>query len=238
MVPSGPASAFVTLGLLTGRLEEQRRFYVDVMGMRFLCGSSSIMTLQAGSTRLTFANSHPSPAQPFYYFSVATSPSKFPSIAERIRHVAPLLEIVSGPPCVGVCFVDPGGNLVTLVPGRTAKEADAPDRSERDLLGIQEFGLVEDDIEEVGARLSDQMGLAYYRPVLHPLNPPIALGGGGTTLALSRTSSSWPASRRAFPFPFSLSILGSGRNREQLFRLSRDWPTDPDLRSEEAVARK
>lgn len=158
------------LQLQTSNLAAQYHFYHDILNMPVLAESPAELTLQAGSTRLTFAQAARG-EEPHYHFAFNIPPQQFAAAKTWLAARTPLLADRNGLDefafdtwaARAVYFRDPAGNIVEFI----ARAELPPDSQEAFsaacLLCVSEIGLTTDDVPAMARMLEARLGIAVYR---------------------------------------------------------------------------
>jgi catechol 2,3-dioxygenase-like lactoylglutathione lyase family enzyme len=147
-------------------LEEMRRFYVAVLGLREVGAVPNGLSVLAGATRLNFI-----PADPGwsgrYHFAFDVPASQFEESLAWLRQRHGLLASPDGTTLFhhqswnadSVYFSDPLGNILELIGRRNKPSAAASNRpfSGSSLLGVSEFGIAVDSVVDATASLTTRM---------------------------------------------------------------------------------
>jgi len=161
----------VELSLLTHDLAAQHAFYTRILGVPLVEGTPTSFAVQAGATRLVFAETA-RPAPP-YHLAFNIPRTALPAAKHWLTSRAPLLArdgrdefAFASWDARSVYFRDPAGNIVEFI-ARQASPPDAGDASgafgPHDLRCVSEIGLPVDDTSARAADLSARLGLAPYK---------------------------------------------------------------------------
>lgn len=158
------------LRLQTHNLAAQHDFYEHALHMPLLTASPGELTLQVGSTRLTFTQAAAG-EEPHYHFAFNVPPQQFTEAKTWIAERAPLLADASGQnefvfenwDARAVYFRDPAGNIVEFIARAMLPDTSSEVFSASNLLCVSEIGLATDDVPATARMLQEQLGIAVYR---------------------------------------------------------------------------
>ncbi|MEM7351982.1 MAG: glyoxalase/bleomycin resistance/dioxygenase family protein [Acidobacteriota bacterium] len=156
---------FLELELHCHRLEEQRIFYRDALGLETRLEGADLV-VQAGSTRLRFVSAE-SGSQPMYHFAFMIPENKLDRAVDWMRGRAPLLQRRDGSVVFhfkrwnahSIYFFDPAGNIAEFIAHHALPTAADGDFSPRDILFACEIGLVAPDLDRLVGDLDSRLGL-------------------------------------------------------------------------------
>jgi catechol 2,3-dioxygenase-like lactoylglutathione lyase family enzyme len=164
---------FQELLLRSTRLDEQRRFYGETLGLPVAAVGTDEVQVQVGGTLLRFqaetgAAGATGGTAPFYHFAFNIPENKLPKAIEWIRSRAPLLrhrrtgeEVVdfTAINAHSIYFFDPAGHLVEFIARHNLKNGAGGGFTSKDLLYASEIGTVVPDVEVAVQGLHRHFGL-------------------------------------------------------------------------------
>ena len=175
--PSSPKSeqavehSVAKLRLLGRKLEEQRQFYSEVLGLPITQDSAHEITVQAGHSKITFADEKPEYQNPFYHFCFLIPENKLESARLWLSKRWPVIT-VNGQQVIhfrssnahSIYFLDPAGNIGEFIAHHDLKNARPGDFTTDDILHVNEIGVVVDDVFKTVLAMKDRMGINPYIP--------------------------------------------------------------------------
>ncbi len=159
---------FQELVLRCHRIEEQRMFYRDTLGLDTRLEGSALV-VQTGSSRLRFVPAE-SGSEPMYHFAFMIPENKLDRAIDWMRGRAPLRKRRDGGVVFhfrrwnahSIYFFDPAGNIAEFIAHHELPTAAEGDFSPRDILFACEIGLVAPDLDVLLADLDQRLGLTPY----------------------------------------------------------------------------
>ncbi len=156
---------FLELELRCHRIDEQRVFYRDALGLDTRREGSALV-VQAGSSRLRFVPAE-NGSEPMYHFAFMIPENKLDRAIDWMRGRSPLRPNRDGGVVFhfrrwnahSIYFFDPAGNLAELIAHHELPNAAAGDFSSRDILFACEIGLVAPDLGVLLAEIDQRLGL-------------------------------------------------------------------------------
>jgi len=146
-----------------------RPFYADLLQLPLLSATATILSLQAGHTRLTFT---PAPADwhGHYHFTFNIAPDRFAAAKAWLAARVPLIRDSTGAAefysenwnAHMVYFYDPAGNIVEWIARHTLPPDATPWPDIPTPLGISEIGLGTPDVPQAVASLAATLGAPVY----------------------------------------------------------------------------
>jgi catechol 2,3-dioxygenase-like lactoylglutathione lyase family enzyme len=165
--------------LLSGvDLAELKAFYSGLLGLTASHDSAERLTLQAGSTSLTFVPGSGADTRPFYHFAFNIPENKILDALGWQQKRSPLLPIPPRNRAAGypdnvvdyshwnahsVFFLDPAGNVVEYIARHDLANAAPGPFSARDILYASEIAFIVDDVRSGARAVRDVGALAQYR---------------------------------------------------------------------------
>ena len=207
------------LRLFTSSLPDQWAFYTNTLGMKGQREGSQSFSLQAGATRLVFAERE---GQPYYHFAFNIPPYQYEPALEWLKQRAPILrdgdaELIdfSNWNAFAMYFHDPAGNIVEFIARRDlAHRAEAP-FSAASILSVSEIGLPVRNVRESFEFLHRKSGLPFYSGNCD--NFCAAGDPQGLFIIVDPRNKQWyPTEMAARSFPLTLTF----REREQSYVLT------------------
>lgn len=144
--------------LQTDRMEEMKKFYVDLFGFPLIKENNSSFRIKVGSSELEFATEHVK-GNPYYHFAFNIPSNKFREakswVKERVE-----LSVEDGEDeayfsffsAHALYFYDPAGNIVEFI-SRQGSEKETKTFSIDSVINISEIGLTVNDAISAGSRL-------------------------------------------------------------------------------------
>lgn len=156
---------FQEVELRSHRIEEQQRFYRDVLGLETSLEGSGLV-VHAGTTRLRFLPAKSGEA-PMYHFAFMISENKLEKAIEWMKGKAPLNPHPRGGVVFhfrrwnahSIYFFDPAGNLAELIAHHELPTAAEGSFTTKDILFLSEVGLVAPTLAPLLTELEQRLGL-------------------------------------------------------------------------------
>lgn len=218
------------LFLLTNDLLAQRQFYVEVLHLPVVGdGGEHRLTVQAGSSRLTFTQAAAG-WKGSYHFAFNVPSNQFGDAKTWLSRRVALLVDANGADefaftswnAHGLYFSDPTGNVVELIARHDLPNSRHESFSERCILGVSEIGVVTDDVSTTVAEVQVELGVRVYRGSVSDTFA--AVGDENGLLIIVKRGRVWFPDTGITAEPFPLTVFLSGVGGEP-FQLS-----DPPLR--------
>lgn len=182
--PSAPKSdqavehSIAKLRLLGRKLEEQRQFYREVLGLPIAEDSAHEITIQAGHSKITFADEKPEYQNPFYHFCFLIPENKIESARVWLSKRWPVIT-VKGQQVIhfrssnahSIYFLDPAGNIGEFIAHHDLKNARSGDFTTDDILHVNEIGVVVDDVSKTVLAMKERMGISPFIPASNVFAP-------------------------------------------------------------------
>lgn len=145
---------FLEVELCTPRLNEQKEFYSDTLGMQTDFNTPVSFTAHAGATLLKFTESNLQEA-PYYHFAFNIPENQLNDAIKWLGNRVKLIEY-EGSPVIdfpnwnahSVYFYDPAGNIVELIARHNLKNSSNEPFSAASLLSISEIGLPVESVKD------------------------------------------------------------------------------------------
>ena len=166
------------LRLLGRKLEEQRQFYSDVLGLPIAEDSAHEITVQAGHSKITFADEKPEYHNPFYHFCFLIPENKLESARVWLSKRWPVIT-VNGQQVMhfrssnahSIYFLDPAGNIGEFIAHHDLKNARSGEFTSDDILHVNEIGVVVDDVPKTVLAMKERMGISPFIPASNVFAP-------------------------------------------------------------------
>ena len=202
------------LRLLTNRLAEQKEFYTQALGLPLVDGQKSLVTLQAGETKLIFSQAQEG-SEPYYHFAFNITENKLLQAKAWLaeRHVNLSKDDADNWYSKSwhsnaLYFYDPAGNIVEFIARHNLANAQEGPFTEQDILCVSEIGLVPDNIAATVTILQEKVGVGIYKGSIS--KEFAALGDEHGLFILSKRGRIWLASDKSSQtYPVSVSIEGA-----------------------------
>lgn len=158
------------LDLLTSDLDLLREFYANALPLPLLEESESVLSLQAGRSRLNFCQA-PEGWDGFYHFAFNIPEDQFQEAKEWLSQRVVLIKDHYGQDefasskewnAHSVYFYDPAGNILEFIARHDLDEHLDRPFDERNILSISEIGVVCEDVPGMVGLLRSQMGVSPY----------------------------------------------------------------------------
>jgi catechol 2,3-dioxygenase-like lactoylglutathione lyase family enzyme len=154
------------LRLLGRKLEEQRQFYSQVLGLPIVEDSANAITVQAGPSKIAFVDEKPEYQNPFYHFCFLIPENKLESARLWLAKRWPVIT-VHGQQVIhfrewnahSIYFLDPAGNIVEFIAHHDLKNGRSGDFTTDDILHVNEIGVVVDDVSKTVVAMKERMGI-------------------------------------------------------------------------------
>lgn len=202
--------------LVTSALAAQQAFYTQQLGFPLVDSTGAAFTVQAGASRLTFAQA--TEGEPTYHFAFNITESKAIQAHAWLRsRDIELLPDETGATLIlatswnadRLYFCDPAGNIVEFITRHNLAQeerSDTDDFTPRDVLAISEIGLPTTDVYALVDALGAALDLKVWQ---EPSETFTAIGdehGLGIVVALGR---SWfPTEQPSAIAPIEVTITG------------------------------
>ncbi len=203
----------ISLTLEAADLSGLHEFYAGDLALPVLRRNAEALSLQAGSTQLTFRRG---PRGSVYHFAFNVHPSRFERVRAGFAAITPLLHDADGEEIfefrswnARACyFYDPAGNVVELIARRDLSDRPAPPPP--GLMSVSEVGLTTDDVPALTARLERELGLPVYRDSAGDTFA--ALGDPEGLLILAQRGRTWypDTGKAAVPAPVTCVVESGG----------------------------
>lgn len=153
-------------------------FYTRVLGLPAREVSAERLTLQAGTTLLSFTRAE-SGTRPYYHFAFNIPPASFAAAQAWLRARVPLLADQTGRDVFhsenwdadNLYFLDPAGNILELIARNTLPAAFEPPFGPQHMLCVSEIGVATEDVPATVRALAE-LGVEEYRgPGSEAFNP-------------------------------------------------------------------
>jgi catechol 2,3-dioxygenase-like lactoylglutathione lyase family enzyme len=211
----------LALHTAAGNLQELADFYGGRLGLDHHSSSDRI-TIQAGATEVEF-HAVSNSGSPFYHFAIRIPHNRFAVASKWLDEGAGLLENSRTHETAfdfkswnaEACYAhDPAGNIVELIAHHELPEETPNPSSDfhaRELLGVCEIGLVDDDVLSMGRALQD-LGIELWDGTLEEGGGLAFMGGRDGVLILAATGRGWlPTGRPSEPHPVDVAVEGPGK---------------------------
>lgn len=159
-------------------LPKMKRFYHETLGLPVVEEKSDQLTIETGSSRITFRPAKETGSKPFYHFAFNIPENKIVAAREWQLKRSPLMPIPENlrdsryPDDVvnyshwnahSIFFFDPAENVVEYIARHDLKNAAGGGFSAKDILCASEIAYVADDVEAAAKQIKETAGLAQYR---------------------------------------------------------------------------
>ncbi|MFS0673457.1 VOC family protein [Ornithinibacillus sp. 179-J 7C1 HS] len=148
------------VSLLTSKLEEMKRFYVEKLSIPLYIENEQSFTLKIGNSKLEFVDSD---EDSFYHFAFNIPNKRLMEAKNWLEERTEILtedgeEIIHFPSpwdAKAIYFLDPSGNIVELIERERLNQFVDEEFSGTSLLNISEIGIPVDNPEEFKTLLND-----------------------------------------------------------------------------------
>lgn len=159
----------LSLHLKTRKLDELRRFYPQVLGLPLIHDDDRSITVQAGSTHITFDAVEAD--EPFYHFAFNIPENKLAAAKEWLKPRCPLIKRpdrldaydFSSWNAHAIYFLDPAGNILEFIARHNLKNACGGDFEAKDILYASEIAIVVDDVEQAAATAAEKLDMKAFK---------------------------------------------------------------------------
>lgn len=210
--------------LLTSDLAAQHHFYHEVLHLPvFGDGGEHRLTVQAGSSRLTFTQAAAG-WKGSYHFAFNVPSNQFGDAKTWLSRRVALLVDANGADefaftswnAHGLYFSDPSGNVVELIARHDLPNSEHESFSERCILCVSEIGVVTDDVSTTVAEVRMVLGANGYRGGGTDTFAPVG-DENGLLIIVQRERVWFPDTGiPAEPFPLTIFLSGDGGEPFQL----------------------
>jgi catechol 2,3-dioxygenase-like lactoylglutathione lyase family enzyme len=159
----------IELRVLTHRLDKQRAFYTDTLGLALLAETAEMIAIEAGATRLIFTRA-PDGEIPYYHFAFNIPENRLPQAKGWLKQRTALLTQDGEDQFIGqtweseqVYFTDPAGNIAELIARHTLPNSTDAPFGPRSILNVSEIGLPVDDVVGTVDGLNAALGTGRYK---------------------------------------------------------------------------
>ncbi len=209
------------LELLTGNLEVQKEFYVDILGLPMLEFDAQHLTVRVGSSRLRFTQKDGFSGR--YHFAFDVPENQLGDAKKWLEARVELIADTDGTDAFEsenwnanqVYFADPQGNILELIARHELLNTSDSNFSSSSLLNISEIGLACPDVPSLVNWLKQHLNLEIYKSSSDTFAP---VGDAHGLLILVANQREWFPSTgvHATPQPVTVVIEGS---QNQTFEL-------------------
>jgi catechol-2,3-dioxygenase len=155
-------------------LDAQRRFFGQTFGISPVSASPQYLSFQIGHTRLTFE--HAPAGSGIYHYALHLPEHQFDDAVAWLSARSPLLQNRAGQHrfffeqwnAHAVYFADGDGNLGELIARHDQPSTRSAPFSGEALLGVNEIGLVVDEVPATVAKLHQACGITPYQDASNP----------------------------------------------------------------------
>lgn len=208
------ATGIRALRLKTAHLEKLRTFYRTLFHFPLVAESANAITLQAGSTALTFEQTENND-DPFYHFAFNIPENKLESAKAWLKQRVPLAsrdgrEVYhfTSWNAHSIYYWDAGGNLGELIARHDLPNARAGDFAPDDILYASEIGLVVEDVPASVNWIERDLNVPVYRAGSNEFAP---MGDEHQLLIVAKKPRPW-MDRASEIFSTSAILTGESRN--------------------------
>ena len=168
------------LQLVTTALPQQLDFYTRVFGLPTLVATPETMSLQVGTSRLTFRQAS-APLPGSYHFAFNIPENQFAEAKTWLSRRVALLSDSTGADefysedwdAHNLYFYDPAGNIGELIARHSLSNATTQPFRARSLLNISEIGIAAEDVPGQVAEIQARTGAPIYRGPGSPTFTPV-----------------------------------------------------------------
>jgi catechol-2,3-dioxygenase len=157
------------LEILTPDLSGEHDFYSGVLGLPGLAITGDSLSVQVGSSRLTFGQA-PGGWNGFYHFAFNIPENQFREAKSWVSRRAPLIRDSQGADefhfeswnAHSLYFYDPAGNILELIARHNLDNGSEKPFDPQSILSISEIGLASDDVPGTVRTLQEGLGIEIY----------------------------------------------------------------------------
>ena len=205
---------FRRIELKTAQIEEQIRFYRDVIRLPDVAESPESCSFQAGRTVLSFHQAS-SGTRPFYHFAFNIPENKLEKAISWMAGKRPLMPMADGGVVAdfrnwnahAVYFFDPAGNIVELIARHNLKNAARGPFTEKDILCVSEIGVVAPNVPEVQEELKEKLGLDVFLGGSDQFTP---VGGEHALFIVVKRNRPWFPTKDNMAAAFDVKVTAGG----------------------------
>jgi len=201
--------------LLANRLDVLKEFYCSTLELPLIEYSHSMLSIQAGSSKLIFVHSA-DVIDPYYHFAFNITEDKVEQALKWLQDKAIPINQVEGKDVLNseswnsdsIYFYDPAGNIVEFIARHSVRQgSDAKEFSALDILNISEIGLPAEDVLGLSAYLQKKYEEPEYRSGNAMFTP---IGDEEGLMILSSLDRNWLGSgKKVSIFPIEV-VLNKG----------------------------
>ena len=182
-------------------LTEMKKFYWETIGFAIVHETLLELTIQAGTTLITFEYIKLDGDRPFYHFAFNIPENKIQKAFEWQRKKTAIIHPnPKGPTdkithfahwdAHSIFFLDPAGNLLEYIARHTLNNAAQGDFSVNDILYASEIGFIVDNVSASGTELMQGLNISEYKPLSDEFWP---VGDENGLLLLIKKGKEWHA---------------------------------------------
>jgi catechol-2,3-dioxygenase len=157
------------LDLFAAGLPAQRDFYAGVLGLPAVEATPGILSLRAGSSRLTFRQA-PDGWSGVYHFAFNIPENQFREAKSWLSGRVALIKDATGADefrfeswnAHSVYFYDPAGNILELIARHNLENSSNKPFGDESLLAVSEIGLATEDVPGTVRLLQKELGAGIY----------------------------------------------------------------------------
>jgi len=158
------------LALKAARLEEQAKFYREVLGLPLIAEEADAASFRAGWTTLRFERADGAGPEPVYHFAFNIPENRFDEALAWARERFSIARATDGREVYhfthwdahAFYFIDPAGNVCEFIARHTLPNATDRPFSSRDIGEVSEIGLITDDVPALVDRTKAVLGADPY----------------------------------------------------------------------------
>lgn len=212
------------LQLDTRKLDELTHFYGDVLGFTVRISTDQRMSIQVGTTSLSF-NSASTASASTYHFAFDVPEDQLDDAKAWLEPKVEPINDESGNDTFhfedwdahSLYFYDPGGNIVELIARHALPNASGVPFSAASIVNVSEIGVVVDDVESQVVELQKATGVIPYRQAVHPEFTPLG-DEAGLLIMVKRNRGWFPVkSMLAQPSPVTAVVEINGQTHALRF---------------------
>src|SRR4030095_9261929 len=195
--------------LFTSKLQEQKEFYHNVLGLEILDEDDSSITLKTGDSKLTFSESID---ETYYHYAFNIPENQIEDAIDWLkRKNIPLIEYDNSPlinfpnwNAHSVYFYDPAGNIVELISRHNLQKRSNGEFSIQSFLNISEIGMP----GENGKEFCDMLDKNLYEKLWWGNTETFAAVGNeeGLFIVVTKARNWFPTDKPCNVFPIALEI--------------------------------
>jgi catechol-2,3-dioxygenase len=200
--------------LLTNKLEAQKDFYTNLLGLPLISQSANSFTIKAGWSNITFKQDK-SAEHPYYHFAFNIPEDKIVESIKWLKRKADVLEYENSPlvnfrnwNAESAYFFDLGGNILEFIARHNLKNSAEGDFNSEMILYVSEIGMPVSSTIEFNKVLKEKTGINLWWAVDEKA---FSAAGDeqGLLIVVPATRNWFPTNKPSKIFPLTVKLSGS-----------------------------